>query len=318
MVSKKRLFLLAVLLLILSLALVACVRPVPGSDTSQETTTETDETTITDTTAGSGETADSATGTESGEETTAGSEESTEGTTPRIDETAVTPEAEGEDKTTEAETTEAPSSTGDKTVETTEEGTKETEMSATEETSEETSAETTTEATPSTHTVAAGENLYRIGLKYNVSWVTLAEFNNLDNANRIKVGQVLNIPSASAETPNNTEPEPTPSPLTETTYTVKAGDNLYRIGLAYGINWTQIAEANGLVNPNQILVGQVLKIPVDTPGPTPQFTHMVKSGETLLSISLQYGISWPAIAEANDISSPYVIFPGQSLIIPGG
>ncbi len=167
--------------------------------------------------------------------------------------------------------------------------------------------------TPTTHTVAAGENLYRIGLKYGMSWVTLAQINKLTNPNDIKVGQVLQLSSATTPVA-----EPTPSPLTETTYTVRRGDTLFRIGLAYGISWVQIAEANGIVNPNQIFAGQVLKIPVKAAGPAPQFTHTVKAGETLYLISLQYGVAWPTIAAANKLESPYVIYAGQTLIIPGG
>jgi LysM repeat protein len=180
---------------------------------------------------------------------------------------------------------------------------------------EETTAEETTQAAtmPETHTVAAGENLYRIGLKYGVSWVTLAQLNNLTNPNSIVVGQVLRLPGS-----NGAAPTPTPSPFVETTYIVRPGDNLYRIGQAYGIGWVQIAEANGLVNPNQIYVGQALKIPVSAPGPTPQFTHVVQRGETLFLISLRYGIPWPTIAQANEIGSPYVIYVGQTLVIPGG
>ncbi len=52
-------------------------------------------------------------------------------------------------------------------------------------------------------------------------------------------------------------------------YTVKAGDNLFRIGVANGVPWPQIAAANNLANPNLIFVGQVLCIPVvPTAGPT--------------------------------------------------
>src|SRR5688572_33344915 len=52
-------------------------------------------------------------------------------------------------------------------------------------------------------------------------------------------------------------------------YTVKAGDNLYRIGVAHSVPWPQIAAANNLANPNLIFVGQVLCIPVvPTAGPT--------------------------------------------------
>jgi len=59
-------------------------------------------------------------------------------------------------------------------------------------------------------------------------------------------------------------------------HTVKAGENLYRIGLQYGVPWPSIAAANDLANPNLIYVGQVLCIPAaagtaapTATGPTP-------------------------------------------------
>jgi len=41
------------------------------------------------------------------------------------------------------------------------------------------------------HTVKRGENLYRIGLQYGVSWKVLAEINDLDNPRIIYLGQKL-------------------------------------------------------------------------------------------------------------------------------
>jgi LysM repeat protein len=42
-----------------------------------------------------------------------------------------------------------------------------------------------------THTVQAGQNLFRIGLLYGVNWTILQAWNNLPNANSIYAGQVL-------------------------------------------------------------------------------------------------------------------------------
>src|SRR6266851_5702005 len=53
-----------------------------------------------------------------------------------------------------------------------------------------------------------------------------------------------------------------------TTYTVQPGDNLYRIGLKFGVSADALAKANGIVNPNIVLVGQKLIIPGVTAGPT--------------------------------------------------
>jgi LysM repeat protein len=53
-------------------------------------------------------------------------------------------------------------------------------------------------------------------------------------------------------------------------YTVLPGDNLFRIGLAFGVPWSSIAAANSLSNPGLIFPGQVLCIPSasGTPAPT--------------------------------------------------
>jgi LysM repeat protein len=46
--------------------------------------------------------------------------------------------------------------------------------------------------------------------------------------------------------------------------------------------------------------------------------HTVKSGETLFSIGRLYGVNPYSIAAANNIPYPYIIYPGQQLIIPIG
>lgn len=53
------------------------------------------------------------------------------------------------------------------------------------------------------HTIQPGETLYKIGLKYNLLWTTIADANNISNPNKIYAGQKLCIPE--------TQPAPTPS-----------------------------------------------------------------------------------------------------------
>ncbi|MAT99498.1 MAG: hypothetical protein CL608_20340 [Anaerolineaceae bacterium] len=340
MVSQRRFLNLLTILILLSLFAVACERPLGGSDDgatddqagqtedpnagggTDSTTDGTGDTTTGDTTTGDTTTGDAAAGDTTTDDTATGDTGDTTTDDAASGEGGDTATDVGD--TTTDDSAEAGGGAGDATTDTTTDTTGDTatEDTATDDTaaeetttdtttSEETSSETTTAATiPATHTVAAGENLYRIGLKYGISWMTIANANNLANPNVLRVGQVLTLPGS-------TDPGPTPSPGTETTYVVQPGDNLFRIGLKFGISWVQIAEANGLVNPNVISVGGELKIPVDAPGPSPAFSHIVRPGETLFLISLQYGVSWPAIAEANNLTSPYVIYVGQTLEIPG-
>jgi LysM repeat protein len=116
-------------------------------------------------------------------------------------------------------------------------------------------------------------------------------------------------------------------------HTVQPGETLYCIARAYGVDPTAIASTNGIVSPNLIFPGTVLAIP-NVPktlpagrtcprqfgGGTPpsgcRYTHVVQSGENLYRISLQYGVSMYAIAQANNILNLNLIYAGQTLCIP--
>ena len=108
----------------------------------------------------------------------------------------------------------------------------------------------------------------------------------------------------------------------EVLYTVKAGDNLFRIALAYNLSWQYVAQYNGITNPNAIYPGQVIKIPVGggTAQPTPPAPsgkqYVVKAGDNLFRISLAYGLSYTVVAAYNNIPYPYYVYVGQVINIP--
>ncbi len=102
-----------------------------------------------------------------------------------------------------------------------------------------------------TYVVQPGDRLYRIALRFGVDYRALAAYNNIINPDRIYPGQVLRIPTG----------EQIPSGK-EILYTVQPGDNLFRIALRYNMNYLYLASYNGIANPHQIRVGQVIRIPV--------------------------------------------------------
>jgi LysM repeat protein len=56
-------------------------------------------------------------------------------------------------------------------------------------------AEPTTKSTgATTYTIQPGDNLYRIALKFGLTYQQLAAYNGITNPNSIYVGQVLRIP----------------------------------------------------------------------------------------------------------------------------
>lgn len=55
--------------------------------------------------------------------------------------------------------------------------------------------------------------------------------------------------------------------------------------------------------------------PTQTPSPTGKVTHVVQRGENLFRIALRYGTTAQAIASANGIANPSLIYVGQTLTI---
>lgn len=123
---------------------------------------------------------------------------------------------------------------------------------------------TTTASVPvtgNTYTVQAGDTLSLIAQRHGVSLQNLVTANNLSSVNQIYVGQVLNIPAGGTAIVTTTTPSTSTPTLTGDTYTVQAGDNLFRIALRFGVPLATLAEVNHIENPRLIYVGQVLTIP---------------------------------------------------------
>lgn len=103
---------------------------------------------------------------------------------------------------------------------------------------------------------------------------------------------------------------------------VVAGDTLYSIAWEIGQDYRTLAEWNKIEYPYIIRPGQKLSIkPLsgNSPGsPDPRIgnnIHTVVAGDTLFSLARQAGVRVTKLAEWNNVSSPYVIRPGQRLIM---
>jgi len=111
-------------------------------------------------------------------------------------------------------------------------------------------------AAGATHVVRAGENLYRIALRYGTTAQTLAEFNSIYNPAHLVVGQTLRIPGSP------TAPTVAYQPVhAATTHTVQPGETLTAIAVRYGVTLWTLVQVNSIANPSRISPGQVLAIP---------------------------------------------------------
>ncbi len=164
------------------------------------------------------------------------------------------------------------------------------------------------------HIVQPGENLYRIALRYGVTVEALKTINHLSDVNHIYVGQRLTIPTAGSSSEA--------SGSTPGVHIVQKGENLFRIARRYGTTAQALATINHITNPNLIYAGQRLVLPEYTGAALPATalgrSYVVQRGDTLSAIALRSGISMWALARANNISNPSLIYVGQVLHIPGG
>jgi LysM repeat protein len=183
-----------------------------------------------------------------------------------------------------------------------------------------------------------GDSFWSIAKKFNISVKALQSANSNIRADQLQWGAKIEIPEQSADAASS-QPEvsavsPSP-PVTNTgsviTYKVKAGDYLARIAANHGTTVKAVRSANNLRS-DLIRIGQTLKIPsssgqasssATTPSqrtasaPSGAVTVTVQAGDALESIARRFEVSTKELMDANGITNPRSIRPGQVLIVPG-
>ena len=176
------------------------------------------------------------------------------------------------------------------------------------------------------HVVQRGENLSAIAAQYNQSIERIAQINGITGEGGLAVGQRLLIPRQIA------------APQPGLTHTVLTGETLNSIAQIYGKTTEELSELNGILNADQIFIGQKLVIvPLeeesapasgentadaasadDVADDFPDdYFHEVEAGETVFEIGLRYNMTVTTLAQANNLVDPTRIYIGQRLIIPG-
>jgi cell wall-associated NlpC family hydrolase len=172
----------------------------------------------------------------------------------------------------------------------------------------------------STYTVADGDTLWSIAEQFNTSTAALVEANHLEDADRLALGTELVVPGGRASAAPAATPSPAPAAARSTAapsakrimvpYTVQPGETLSQIAKQFDVRSDAIAQASGVDDPNRIVVGAVLKVPL------PGYEHIVKAGETLRDIAAQEKVDLGSLIDFNELDDPGLIRVGQVVLVP--
>lgn len=202
----------------------------------------------------------------------------------------------------------------------------------------------TVASSPSTYTVKSGDTVSAIAARFGLSTASVLALNGLGWSSLIFPGQVLTLTAGAA--PVTPTPAPPAPPATEasTTYTIVAGDTISAIAARFGVTTQAVLSVNGLGWSSLIFPGQSITIPLAppppsvaappaaapeepaadaTPEPAPappppvEYRYVITSGDTVSAIAARFGLSTQSVLTANGLGWSSLIFPGQSLIIPG-
>jgi LysM repeat protein len=114
-----------------------------------------------------------------------------------------------------------------------------------------------------------------------------------------------------------------------TTYKVRTGDSVSSIAGRYGLSTASVLALNGLgwksiIYPGQILtlsktgskpIASTPKAPTATPSSSARYK--IVSGDTIGKIAAKHKVSTQSVLAANGLGWKSIIYPGQTLIIPG-
>ncbi|KRD44924.1 murein transglycosylase [Cellulomonas sp. Root930] len=175
------------------------------------------------------------------------------------------------------------------------------------------------------YTVRSGDTVSHIATRTGTTVAAIARANALADVSRIRIGQVLTIPTSSSAAPAAAPAAVAPA---AGSYTVASGDTVSHIAAKLGTSVQAIVAANGLDARAFIRVGQTLTVPGSTaaaaaaPAPAAaaqaagSVSHTVRSGETVTAIAAKHGATVAAIVAANGLDSRALIRIGQTLTVP--
>ncbi len=155
------------------------------------------------------------------------------------------------------------------------------------------------------YTVAPHDTLYSIARRFGVPVSRLIEANDLRDASKLRVGQVLTIPGGGAAT----------APPVAAGAAASAGR--WDPGASSPATWGPQGERGATEPvPGPLVTPPAPRMPAPADGSGE--TYLVRPGDTLYHVAATHGISVAELRQANRLGPSDALHPGQVLVIRGG
>lgn len=164
-----------------------------------------------------------------------------------------------------------------------------------------------------TYQVVEGDTVSSLAQRFGVSAQTIVKANDLQDPERLSVGQALVI-----------------LPISGVRHVVEDGDTLLALAARYSVIPEELAAVNGIAMPDRLSIGQIMLVPEvsseklaasvvpDSGGKVLKpISYSVASGDTLSGITARFGITVETLQWANlDLGSLDRLSVGQQLTVP--
>ena len=99
-------------------------------------------------------------------------------------------------------------------------------------------------------------------------------------------------------------------------YSVRQGDLLSDLAQRFDTSVETLVALNPQINPDSLVIGDVLRIPVASPVGAAELAYTIRSGDTLYDLAARFHTSVEQIAARNPQIAPERLMVGQTLRIP--
>jgi uncharacterized protein YvpB len=148
-----------------------------------------------------------------------------------------------------------------------------------------------------TYTVQPGDFLVALAERFSTTWQELAELNSIGDPYTIFGGQILQLPGSDEP---EAEPAPEPGPESSTPQPTAIEFNFQAVLPVIQRNYIDP------ISPS---------VPITSNVTAPTETVVVKHADSLLNFGHIVGVDWRLLAKLNDLQPPYIVHPGQVLML---